>query len=631
MTKLLRRLALCVLGLLAMSATAPRGTSAAETKCDRACLEGFVNQYLAALAARDTSKVSFAGGVKFTENTAKLKVGEGFWGTASGVGTFKLYFAEPEAGQVGFIGTMREWDNPVIFCLRLKVADGKVAEVEDFVVRDANAAKNLEAIGQPNPLFTQAIPAAERATREELVKTANMYFSGLQNNDGKGVYPFAPDCNRIENGTQTTNNPGPYSREPNTGNWVMSLGCEAQFKTGFFKIVTRIRERRWVVVDRERGLAFAFGFFDHAGTVKSMTLTDGRIVPATLRHPFTWEIGEVFKIEKGKIRAVQAALTQEPYGIKSGWGPEGEKTTPAAVKSSETAAADCDRKCLNVLVDKYRAALIEHDPSLLPLGPGARYTENAQELKFGDGLWGTLTGWGSYNLYIDDPEEGQVGFVGVTDEAGMAGLICTRLKVVNRKVTEVETIITRKETAAGFTRPDGFTDPKVAPKLAGFFEDVPEAERESRKDLIAQTDLYFDGIEKSSGSIVPFAPDAIRVENGTQTCPSTFGSMSKDGKPVGCAAGLDSHIFEYIYPISPRRYTVVDRQRGIVYGVFMFNTSGKVEYVDVPGVGRVRESAAALRPFSEVVCEIFKLKDGKIDSIIAVMTGLPYGDTSGWQ
>jgi len=631
MTKLLRRLALCVLGLLAMSATAPRGTSAAETKCDRACLEGFVNQYLAALAARDTSKVSFAGGVKFTENTAKLKVGEGFWGTASGVGTFKLYFAEPEAGQVGFIGTMREWDNPVIFCLRLKVADGKVAEVEDFVVRDANAAKNLEAIGQPNPLFTQAIPAAERATREELVKTANMYFSGLQNNDGKGVYPFAPDCNRIENGTQTTSNPGPYSREPNTGNWVMSLGCEAQFKTGFFKIVTRIRERRWVVVDRERGLAFAFGFFDHAGTVKSMTLTDGRIVPATLRHPFTWEIGEVFKIEKGKIRAVQAALTQEPYGIKSGWGPEGEKTTPAAVKSSETAAADCDRKCLNVLVDKYRAALIEHDPSLLPLGPGARYTENAQELKFGDGLWGTLTGWGSYNLYIDDPEEGQVGFVGVTDEAGMAGLICTRLKVVNRKVTEVEAIITRKETAAGFTRPDGLTDPKVAPKLAGFFEDVPEAERESRKDLIAQTDLYFDGIEKSSGSIVPFAPDAIRVENGTQTCPSTFGSMSKDGKPVGCAAGLDSHIFEYIYPISPRRYTVVDRQRGIVYGVFMFNTSGKVEYVDVPGVGRVRESAAALRPFSEVVCEIFKLKDGKIDSIIAVMTGLPYGDTSGWQ
>ena len=51
----------------------------------------------------------------------------------------------------------------------------------------------------------------------------------------------------------------------------------------------------------------------------------------------------------------------------------------------------------------------------------------------------------------------------------------------------------------------------------------------------------------------------------------------------------------------------------------------------MPGVGKVDESAAALRPFSEEVAEIFKIKDGKIDSIIAVMTGLPFGDTSGWQ
>ncbi len=293
-------------------------------QCDRACLEGFVNQYLAALAARDPSKVPFASDVKFTENTANLKIGEGTWDTFNGEGAFKLYFAEPEAGQVGLIGVMKEWDNPVIFCLRLKVVDRKIAEVEDFVVRDANAAKNLDAM-TPNPLFLEAVPPAERATRAELVKTANMYFSGLQNNDGKGVYPFTDDCNRIENATQTTNNSERYKSDPSIGNEIMSLGCKAQFKTGYFRIVSRIRERRWVIVDRERGLAFAFTFFDHAGTVKSVTLTDGRIVPATLRHPFTWEVGELFKIEKGKIRFVQAALTQEPYGIKSGWGAEGEK------------------------------------------------------------------------------------------------------------------------------------------------------------------------------------------------------------------------------------------------------------------------------------------------------------------
>ena len=70
-----------------------------------------------------------------------------------------------------------------------------------------------------------------------------------------------------------------------------------------------------------------------------MTLTDGRIVPATLRHPFTWEVGELFKIEKGKIRFVQAALTQEPYGIKSGWGAEGEKPVPPARAASAAGIA----------------------------------------------------------------------------------------------------------------------------------------------------------------------------------------------------------------------------------------------------------------------------------------------------
>src|ERR1700728_2455054 len=153
---------------------APRAHGApSASSCDRACLEGVVNDYLAALAARDPSKVSFADNVKFTENTAKLKMGEGFWQTANGVGTFKLYFAEPEAGEAGFIGTMREWDNPGIFCLRLKVSAGKISEVEDFVVRDAGAGKALEG-KTPNPLFSEAVPAAERATREQLVKTAGL-------------------------------------------------------------------------------------------------------------------------------------------------------------------------------------------------------------------------------------------------------------------------------------------------------------------------------------------------------------------------------------------------------------------------------------------------------------------------
>jgi hypothetical protein len=608
----------------------PAAQAASGRGCDRACLDGFVDNYLAALVAHKPADVAFAPDVKFTENTAVLKIGQGTWGTFNGIGKFKLHFDDIARGEAGYIGTMREWGFPVIFCLRLKVAGGKIAEVEDFVVRDEAAAKKLDTM-QPNPLFTEDIPPGQRESRAELVKIANMYFSGLQQNTGKGDYPFAPNCNRIENATQTTNNPeAAQSKVYNPGLANMKLGCLAQFKTGYFKIVTNISDRRFVIVDPERGLVFAFGFFNHAGRLKVLHLTNGVVFPATLRHPFTWEIGELFKIENKKIRQIQAVLTQEPYGIRSGWGAEGfPPPAPKPLPLEADAASKCDGQCLDRIVDRFRAALIAHDPSLLPMTANVRYTENAQVLKIGDGLWGTLTGWGSYKLYIDDPEDGEVGFVGETFEAGMPGLLCARLRVVNGKVSQIEVLDTRKETPTGFTQPDGLANPKVAPKLAAFFDEIPEAERESKKDLIAQTDLYFDGIEKSNGSIVPWAPGVIRVENGTQTCPSSFGAAAKNG-PLSCSKQLDTHLFEYIYPISPRRYTVVDRAHGIVMGAFMFNTPGTVEYVNVPGVGKVRESRAALRPFSEEVDEIFKIKDGKIQAIIAVMTGLPFGDTSGW-
>jgi hypothetical protein len=63
----------------------------------------------------------------------------------------------------------------------------------------------------------------------------------------------------------------------------------------------------------------------------------------------------------------------------------------------------------------------------------------------------------------------------------------------------------------------------------------------------------------------------------------------------------------------------------------MFNTPGTVSSVDSPGVGKVAESAAAMKPFSEEVAEIFKIEDGKITGILAAMTSLPYGATSGWN
>ncbi len=175
-----------------------------------------------------------------------------------------------------------------MIALRLKVANRQITEAETFVVRNPDTAARLEKIGTPNHLFLEAIPEAQRMSRADLIKTANMYFSGMQQNDGKGVYPFADDCNRIENGMQSTNAPlkeGQTKPDPATAtNYSGTWSCKEQFQSGLLHFVTRIRDRRYVAVDQERGLVFSFVFFDHsAGKTRHFETPNGRAVAAGRR------------------------------------------------------------------------------------------------------------------------------------------------------------------------------------------------------------------------------------------------------------------------------------------------------------------------------------------------------------
>ncbi len=273
----LRFLAFVISGLASLTAativgqTPARAADAPAAPCDRACLEGFVDQYLAAVVAHDPAQLPVTGTVRFTENGQELALGDGFWNTATARGSYKLYVDDVQRGEVGYFGTMREAGVPVILALRLKIAGRKISEVETLIARTDKGAEALEKSGGPRPALLEAVPSDKRVSREELIKTANMYFSGMQLNDGKGVYPFADDCNRVENGTQTTNNPklvmpnAPATPEPEgkENTYSMAWSCKQQFDSGLLHFVTRVRDRRYPVVDVERGLVFSFAFFDH--------------------------------------------------------------------------------------------------------------------------------------------------------------------------------------------------------------------------------------------------------------------------------------------------------------------------------------------------------------------------------
>ena len=131
----------------------------------------------------------------------------------------------------------------------------------------------------------------------------------------------------------------------------------------------------------------------------------------------------------------------------------------AAVGSKAAAQAadvplDCNRACYAQLMDRYLDALVAHDPSRLPFAPNVKYTELGQRMDVGDGFWRTASGIGHYRQLAIDPVSGQVAFEGVLLEGkGKAQgplLASIRLRVLDGKITEAETVVYRKGAAPGW-------------------------------------------------------------------------------------------------------------------------------------------------------------------------------------
>ena len=80
----------------------------------------------------------------------------------------------------------------------------------------------------------------------------------------------------------------------------------------------------------------------------------------------------------------------------------------ALLISSTVAAQDCDRTCLERWVDRYLDAVIDNDPSELPMTRGVRFSENGVRLEIGDGLWRSMKSKGRYRLFVTDVPAQQV-------------------------------------------------------------------------------------------------------------------------------------------------------------------------------------------------------------------------------
>lgn len=274
-----------------------------------AALDGFV----AALRARDASRVNWASDLFYSENNVRLDPPDGLWNTITSLGPYDLRFADEEAGQVALFTCVEETTATSPACFRLEVKDGAIAGAETVIARNADEGFPFDPQSfERKPLMEEPIQEGEGSPREEMIALANGYFETLEQNDGTIHTRFHATCDRYENGVRTTNNPDfpvPVAR----------LGCEEQFRLGNYRYDDRLRGRRFPLVDEERGIVLAHGFIDHCGKIGAYELTNGTKVTSPIRRPHSYYLAEAFKIRDGAIEQVEAVFHTVPYHMPSPW------------------------------------------------------------------------------------------------------------------------------------------------------------------------------------------------------------------------------------------------------------------------------------------------------------------------
>jgi hypothetical protein len=263
----------------------------------------------------------------------------------------------------------------------------------------------------------------------------------------------------------------------------------------------------------------------------------------------------------------------------------------------------CDRECLRGFITQYLDAMVAHKPDSLPVADGVKFTEDCKEIKLGEGIWKNFSGLTDYRRDIlDEPKGTAVSFL-VVNENDSPVLFVMRLKIENKKITEVETMAVRNREEGMLFNLDNL---KTASET--MTTPVDKSQRNSREEAVKIALTYPEGLR--IGSFVkadsPMVPDAYRFENGQLMA------------GPGCTffQGCDNMKTQRIPTLSEITHRVVayDEELGVVVVRMNF---GRGSTFQGDGVLDVWHS--------------FKIYGGQIHAAEAYCEIVPAGTKSGWE
>lgn len=295
----------------ALAAGAALPAAAQSDDCDRACLEGLAEAYMAALVAQDYAGLPWSQPVRYTESGVPLMIGEALWGSISAASDDPLIIADASTGEVVWYGIVEEHGLPAYYAMRLRADGARIAEVETLLGRRDAPIPHADTAGYSVAALAAAVPRDERTGRRRMRRLVRDYFDTREQNDGEIETRFADDCTQVLNGVSLTDGE----------HWAAQAaeGCEAQYAIGVWRPVDRIRDRRTPVVDVERGLVAAISYEDHAARYVTYETNDGRELSIPIAYPNSRGLFEIFKIVDGEITRIEGVSTFLPYYMRSVW------------------------------------------------------------------------------------------------------------------------------------------------------------------------------------------------------------------------------------------------------------------------------------------------------------------------